>query len=243
MGNELSIIKDYIPIIVVIISSVLAYIIGKSSEKNKKYISMSEESVIKFLSSMYLDAIEITSVQNYSMESIKNFINTSAKNVEIYKIYDDILINEILALSIKLKTSGIDNEQLTKDFNKISKKIEYIYWERCKVNTEGFNWFTATKTINPWISLPGSLFLKIRKISEYTSILLAMITYLVLVESFTSKGKGLFTYDTVVALVILFIVSMVLYFLMNGISTVFDKNPKIKDKRNIKEYDPGQSTQ
>lgn len=236
MENEWSIIKDYIPVIVVIISSILAYIIGKSSEKNKKYTSMSEESVSKFLANMYSDVIEITNVKKYDIESIQSFVESYSKNAEIYKIYDDILINEIFKLSIKINTTEIDDEQLAKYFNGISEKIEKLYWERYIVNTEGFNWFAATKTTNPWFSLTGSFFLKIRKTSEYTSIILAMVTYLVLVESIINRGEELFSFELAWALVILFLVILGIYFLMNGISVFFDRNPKIKDKHNIKDY-------
>lgn len=238
MEIEWSIIKDYIPIIVVIISSVLAYVIGKSSERNKKYAAMSEESVTKFLAKMYSEVVAITNVKRYDITSIKNFIKSYANDTEIYKLYDDILINEIIVLSIKLNVAELSNQELSKEFNKISNKIENIYWERYVVNAEGFNWFIATKTINPWISLPGSLFLKTRKITEYTSIILAMTTYLVLIESFISKGKGLFSYDTTITIVGFFIAVLILYFLLNGISTIFDKNPKMKNKRNIKKYEP-----
>ncbi|MGL3067033.1 MULTISPECIES: hypothetical protein [Planococcus] len=237
MEIEWSIIKDYVPIIVVIISSVLAYVIGKSSERNKKFAAMSEESVTKFLAKMYSEVVTITNVKRYDIISIKNFIKSYANDTEIYKLYDDILINEIIVLSIKLNVTELSNQELSREFNKISNKIENIYWERYVVNAEGFNWFIATKTINPWISLPGSLFLKTRKITEYTSIILAMATYLVLIESFISKGKGLFSYDTTITIVGFFIAVLILYFLLNSISTIFDKNPKIKNKRNIKKYE------
>lgn len=236
MGDELLMIKDYVPIIVVIISSILAYIIGKSSEKNNKYTSMSEESVSKFLSNMYSNVIEITNVKNYNIESIQNFIQSHSNDTEIYKIYDDTLINEIFKLSIKINTTKINDEQLAKDFNEISKKIEKLYWERYVVNTEGFNWFTATKTTNPWFSFTGSLSLKLRKIAEYTSIMFAMVTYLVLIESIINGGEGLFSYEIAWAFVILFLVVLGLYFLISSISVFFDKNPKIKNKQNIKDY-------
>jgi len=234
--NEWLIIKDYIPIVVVIISSVFAYIIGKSSERNKKFISMSEESVTKLLSSMYLEVIEITNTKKYDIQSIKDFIQLYSKNVEIYKIYDDVLVNELFSLSIILNEEKIDNEQLSKRFNEVSRKIEYLYWERYMVNTEGFNWFAATKTINSWYVLPGSLFLTVRKISEYTSIILAMTAYLMIVESFIGKGEGLFSYETTGTLVTIFLLTLVVYFLMNVIGTFFDKNPKLKNKRNVKDY-------
>lgn len=201
MEIEWTIIKDYIPIIVVIISSVLAYVIGKSSERNKRFAAMSEESVTIFLAKMYSEVVTITNVKRYDINSVKNFIKSYANDAEIYKLYDDTLINEIIVLSVKIDVTELSNQQLPKEFNKISNKIEKIYWERYVVNAEGFNWFIATKTINPWISLPGSLFLKTRKITEYTSIILAMATYLVLIESFISRGKGLFSYDTTITIV------------------------------------------
>lgn len=226
--------KEIIPIIVVIISSMFAFVIGKFSERNKKFNSMSDESVTKFLAKMYLEVMEITNVKNYDPESIKKFILSHVSNDEIYKLYDDKLLNDFYRLTIRLKSEEIPVGELSKEFYEISEVIEKNYWKRYKVSTDSFKWFISKKTLNPWLSLPASLALDIKKVLEYLAIISVMISSFVLADLIANTGEGIFNDDLRTLIWLLSGLIVVMYILFLFISIAIESTFVFKNKTNIK---------
>ncbi|OES45827.1 hypothetical protein [Domibacillus iocasae] len=186
-------IKEYIPIIVAVISAMLAFSLGKLSERGKKFSLMVEDSMDSLIAKMYKEALLITNVNKYNVKKVKKFILFYSNNDEIYKLYDDKLISNFHELSIKIREGSISNKELIDEFFYLTKQVEKHYWEKLMVSSKDLNWWIKKKTINRWISLPGNILFLLKEVFEYICIILALIALVALADVIVDKDNEIFS--------------------------------------------------
>src|SRR5690606_11004291 len=93
----------WLPILVTATSAILAFIFGKESEKRKRHISIADEKLNLVLGQLYKEVVAISEIHKNDVSKVKFFIKNTAELKELHKIFDDVIIGDVLRLYIHFK--------------------------------------------------------------------------------------------------------------------------------------------
>lgn len=225
--------QKYMPLIVAIVSSILAFVFGKSTEKKKRFVAISDEVLSKTIGKMYKELIYITEVQNYDVKKIKLFILKYSGDENIYKIYDDEIIFSILDLSIKLRNNTILKDELKREFNKIAINIQNLFWDTLKANTTDYKWWKNKRALSRFYTIPMGFVFILKDVSEYLMVIIAFLCAFVTLDLFFEKQ--LFSSDLRILTYYFGIIIVLLYFAILLYYFWFENKRGVKRKKIIKQ--------
>ena len=184
--------KEYIwliPILVAIISAILAFTFSRESEKKKRYISIADNKLENILSKMYKEVIEISEIHNNDISKIKEFIQYNIDMNNLYQTFDDLIIEEMFKLYIQINTKSITEDQLIKNFNHLSRRVEDLYWQTLKVASYDYKWWRNTTAISYLSKLPMILISTLKNFFEYIFAFSLFILLLILSYTLPNYSK------------------------------------------------------
>jgi len=227
-------VKDYIPIIVVLISTLLAYFIGKNNEKNKRLAVLAEESLDEHISLMYREVIEIYTIGKSNIKKIKKFIIKYSSKNDLHKLYDNELNINFLEMSIKIRTNKISNNDLKKEFEHLAMGIETLYWDRLKVTSSELKWWIKKKINNKWYSVPLDLLFSLKDFFEYLSVLSVILTVFGIADLIANDDVMLYPKGSHGILFGFTFLILLIYIGLKTLDSVFSSSKAFTKKRFIK---------
>lgn len=227
-------ILDFLPIIVAIISAIVAYVFGKISEKRKNLNKLVEDSLQSQYTKLYHEVLDISTQQEFNNESASKFINNIKDNPEIYKLYDDEINFLILSIYVETKSNKITNESFEKEFKKLAKLIEIQYWNRLQVATKDLKWHIKSNVYNKWISIPLNLLFIVKDVFEYLSIISTFSIVFVLFDKMADNGVEILSKEIQLIILVLSVVIIAVYVSIISLYAIFSDNRNFKKRRLIK---------
>ncbi|MDM5359703.1 hypothetical protein QUF78_17790 [Peribacillus sp. ACCC06369] len=223
----------FIPLLVAIITTLLAFLFGKATEKKKRFYLMVDENLNTNLSKLYKEVINITEIQKYDSRKMKRFILKYSNDENIYKLYDDELIYKFLTLSIKVRNGDIDEADLVMEFKWLSIDIENLFWDTLRISSNDFKWWRNRKTINPLVGIPMNIFFIVKDVFEYLLALYLLFFFFVLPDII--KGNtSIFIKDYVPSIINLAFSFVVIYICIICLNALFGVKRDFKRKKIIK---------
>ena len=224
----------FVPLLVAITTTLLAFLFGKATEKQKRFYSKVDGDFNAILSKMYREAIDITEIQNYDSRKIKKFILKYANDENMYKLHDDELIYKFLTLSIQVRKGTIDEADLALAFKWLSIDIQHLFWDTLKVSTNDFKWWKNRKTISPLVGIPLNIFFIFKDVFEYLCGLFIFFLFFVVIDVMDGNVSH-FIKDYVPAIKSLSASLFIIYVLVFIINNLFGDKRDFKKKKIIKQ--------
>lgn len=223
----------FIPLLVAIITTLLAFLFGKATEKKKRFYLMVDENLNTNLSKLYKEVINITEIQKYDSRKMKKFILKYSNDENIYKLYDDELIYKLLTLSIKVRNGDIDEADLVMEFKWLSIDIENLFWDTLRISSNDFKWWRNKKTINPLVGIPLNIFFIFKDVFEYL-FALYLLFFLFVLPDIVKGNASIFIKDYVPSIINLALSFVVIYLCIVSLNALFGFKRDFKRKKIIK---------
>ena len=240
-GNFTEWLSKYIwllPLLVAIISAVLVFLLGRESEKKKRYISLADDKLNHLLSNMYKEMIIISEIHGNDVNKVKVFIKDIIDGNELHKTFDDIIIEKFFKLHIQIETNDITEEKLKLSFNHLSRDVEDLYWKTLKAASYDYKWWRNTTTTNTWFKLPMIIISSLKRFFEYIVVflLLVMVLFLTFVFANYSKYKSWLQEDYFLLFLVSTLIFGIFYYIFMTLFIPLESKRTINKKRIIKKY-------
>ncbi|WP_223557114.1 hypothetical protein [Lysinibacillus sphaericus] len=232
--TEDNIIK-YLPILVAIISAIIAYIFGRLNEKKKNLTKMLEDSLHSQYTNLYQEIIKIEFSIVDKEIAIRDFILRVSSDKEIYKLYQNEINFYLFNLSVKINQNTISSGDLHKEFIKFAKMVEREYWDRLQTCTKDLKWHVKESVLPKWASIPLNLIFKIKDLLEYLSVFSTLIITVMVYDNYMQKhGSNLFNDNIQVSISLISVFIITLYIMIFIIYNFFSDIRKLKRQKLFK---------
>lgn len=149
-------IKDYLPVIVVLISAVIAFVSNNRHKDLDRFYKNAEENLYNLIEPMYykMEKIEKISDEIHKLEAIRNYFNTyNPENINISKLGNRQLIDKFLDSHTAFHhyLTEIDDKNLRTLFRKFRSlrfSLEKEYWNLFETIYKDYNWFKKSVGMN-----------------------------------------------------------------------------------------------
>ncbi|KLK98193.1 hypothetical protein XJ18_16960 [Bacillus pumilus] len=149
-------IKDYLPIIVLLVSAVIAFITNIRHKDRDRFYQNAEENLYKLIEPMYFKMNNIKNIKDdhHKVESIRKFFNTyNPEKINVSKLGNRKLINRFIETHSAYShyLTEFDDQSMKFLFRKIG-SLEYLlekeYWKLFEAIYKDHNYFKKTVGMN-----------------------------------------------------------------------------------------------
>ncbi|CAH0318073.1 hypothetical protein [Priestia megaterium] len=145
----MSLIKDYLPVLAVIVGSSLAYLYGKRNNNLSNFNQQAKENLKELLEPMYYNLRDIINIEDsYEREyNLKVWFNKySPYKVPLHKLADKSLIENFLNLrsqykNLYTKTSMYQEEIFERKLQHFYRNLEKQYWLTFNSIYQDYRWY------------------------------------------------------------------------------------------------------
>lgn len=146
---KMSFIKDYLPLLAVVVGSSLAYLYGKRNSNLSNFNNQAKENLKELLEPMYYHLRDIMNIDDqYEKEyNLKTWFNKySPYEASLHKLADKSLIENFLNLremykNLYKKRSGTERELFYKQLKGFYNSLEKQYWFTFTSIYQDYHWY------------------------------------------------------------------------------------------------------
>ena len=232
--NYSDLVVKYLPLIVAVISAIIAYSFGRVNENKKKLITMLDESLNIHYSVIYQELIRIycLSDKRDKIEEAKEYIYYLVEEKEIYNLYQEEINFFVLDFYIKIKGNNLDENQIINQFEVFSSLIEEEYWKRIRTQTKDLKWYINQNTMNKSLAFSLNILLRLKSTFDYLFALAIFVLIVMIYDRILAYSKtNIFSGDIQYFFVLLSLFILMLYGGIYAIYSTFERKINYKVKR------------